>query len=184
MHTEPHEVKSEQVDESFEISVGRCSFTDEMPTEVLVVTDAVLVHGAAMDIAHALLLTERFVPLLVVGVGYAGAGTIPETSAQRLRDLTPTAVEDREGSGGTAPFLGFLRDELSPWLTDRYGVGIVGASYAGGSLGGLFGAWVLLHEPTMFRRYLLGSPSLWWDKGFIFDHEAVYAASTRSPSNG
>jgi hypothetical protein len=28
----------------------------------------------------------------------------------------------------------------------------------------------------MFRRYCLSSPSLWWDKGIIFDHEAEYAA--------
>jgi pimeloyl-ACP methyl ester carboxylesterase len=125
--TEQHQLRSEQVGESFEISVGRCSFIDQMPTEVLVVTDAALQYGAVMDIAHALLLTKRFVPLLVVGVGYTG-------------------------------------------------VGIVGASYAGGSLGGLFGAWVLLHEPAMFRRYCLSSPSLWWDKGIIFDHEASYAA--------
>jgi predicted alpha/beta superfamily hydrolase len=176
MQTEVHELKSEQVGESFEISVGRCSFTDEMPTEVLVVTDAVLQYGATMDIAHALLLTPSFVPLLVVGVGYAGADTLPATFAQRRRDLTPTAVEEHEGSGGAAPFLGFLRDELSPWLVERYGVGIVGASYAGSSLAGLFGAWVLLHEPGMFRRYCLSSPSLWWDKGIIFDHESEHAA--------
>lgn len=177
MQSELHEIQSEHVGESFEISVGRCSFTDEVPAEVLVVSDAVLQYGAAMAIAHALLLTERFVPLLVVGVGYPGTGTLPETRSRRVRDLTPTAVEDYEGSGRAGPFLGFLRDELSPWLADRYGVGIIGASFAGGSLGGLFGGWVLLHEPSTFRRYLLSSPSLWWDKGLIFDHEAAYAAA-------
>jgi predicted alpha/beta superfamily hydrolase len=129
-----------------------------------------------MDIAHALLLTERFVPLLVVGVGYPGAGTLLAARGQRFRDLTPTAVDDREGSGRAASFLGFLRDELSPWLTDRYGVGVVGSSYAGGSLGGLFGAWALLQEPAMFRRYCLSSPSLWWGNAVIFDQEAEYAA--------
>jgi predicted alpha/beta superfamily hydrolase len=176
MRTERHELESEQVGEPFEISVGRCSLDGEMPAEVLVVTDAVLQYGAVLDIAQALLLTKRFVPLLVVGVGYVGAQSILDTRVQRLRDLTPTAVEDHGGSGGAASFLGFLRDELSPWLTDRYGVGTVGATYAGGSLGGLFGAWVLLHEPAMFRRYCLSSPSLWWDEGLIFDHEAEYAA--------
>jgi hypothetical protein len=28
----------------------------------------------------------------------------------------------------------------------------------------------------LFRRYCLSSPSLWWDKCIIFDHEAEYAA--------
>jgi uncharacterized protein len=155
MLTEVHELKSERVGASFEISVGRCTFTHETPTEILVVTDAVFQYGAAMDIAQALLLTQRFVPLLVIGVGYPGAGTVPQTLAERQRDLTPTAVEGREPSGGAEPLLGFLRDELSPWLVDRYGVGAVGGSCAGVSLGGLFGAWVLLHEPSLFRRYCL-----------------------------
>jgi uncharacterized protein len=177
MLTEVHELKSQQVGASFEVSVGRCTFTDETPADVLVVTDAVFQYGAAMDIAQALLLTQRFVPLLVVGIGYPGGDTVPQTWAERQRDFTPTALEGREPSGGAEPFLGFLRDELSPWLSDRYGVGVVGGSYAGVSLGGLFGSWVLLHEPAVFRRYCLGSPSLWWDKGIIFDHEAQYAAS-------
>jgi predicted alpha/beta superfamily hydrolase len=176
MLTEVHELKSEHVGASIEISVGRCTVTDEMPTEALVVTDGVFQYGAAMDIGHALLCTQRFVPLLVIGIGYPGKGTLLETVAERQRDLTPTAVEGREPSGGAEPFLAFLRDELSPWLTDRYGVAVVGGSYAGHSLGGLFGAWVLLREPAMFRRYCLSSPSLWWDKGIIFDHEAEYAA--------
>jgi predicted alpha/beta superfamily hydrolase len=124
-----------------------------------------------------LLLTGRFPPLLVVGVGYAGAGTLRETRAQRFRDLTPTAVEGREGSGGAGRFLGFLRDELSSWLAERFGVGLVGASYAGHSFGGLFGAWAMLHEPATFRRYCLSSPSVYWDGGIIFDREAEYAAT-------
>jgi hypothetical protein len=35
----------------------------------------------------------------------------------------------------------------------------------------------MLHEPAMFGRYCLSSPSLYWDNGIIFDHEAEYAAS-------
>lgn len=50
-------------------------------------------------------------------------------------------------------------------------------TYWGSSLGGLFGAWVLLNEPSTFRRYRLSSPSLWWDGGVIFQHEAAYAQS-------
>jgi uncharacterized protein len=177
MLSEVHEIKSDLVGEPLEIAVGRCTLTGETPTEVLVVTDAVMQFGAVMDITHALLLSQRFVPLLVVGIGYPGRATLPQTLPQRQRDLTPTVVEGREPSGAAEPFLGFLRDELSPWLLDRYGVGIVGGSYAGHSLGGLFGAWVLLTEPSMFSRYCLSSPSLWWDGGMIFDHEADFAAS-------
>ena len=29
--------------------------------------------------------------------------------------------------------------------------------------GGLFGTYVLLHEPTLFKKVLLASPLLWWE---------------------
>ncbi|MEN8139481.1 MAG: hypothetical protein ABFR62_13740, partial [Bacteroidota bacterium] len=35
--------------------------------------------------------------------------------------------------------------------------------YLGYSYGGLFGTYILLNEPQLFNKYLIGSPSLWWD---------------------
>ena len=176
MQTQVHELKCEAVSETFEISVTRCALDDQAPTDVLLVTDPVLQYGATVDIAGALLLSGRLKPLLVVGVGYVGAGTIREALPKRQRDLTPSPVDGREGSGRAAAFLAFLHDELSPWLTQTYGCGLDGAAYAGGSLGGLFGAWSLFQDQRIFDRYLLSSPSLWWDRGLIFDVEATYAA--------
>lgn len=49
--------------------------------------------------------------------------------------------------------------------------------YFGHSLGGLFGAYVLLSEPGSFRGYGLGSPSLWWDDCALFAHEQAYATA-------
>jgi uncharacterized protein len=98
-----------------------------------------------------------------------------ETWERRRRDLTPTAVDDGPGSGGAPGFLGFLRDELTPWLGERYGVQPGQGTYFGHSFGGLFGTWVLLREPSTFRRYALSSPSLWWDRGCMFEVEADYA---------
>ena len=37
--------------------------------------------------------------------------------------------------------------------------------------------WLLLRPPTVFRRYCLSSPALWWDEGVIFDDESAYAAA-------
>jgi predicted alpha/beta superfamily hydrolase len=176
MLSETYALKSDHVGDEFEISVGRCSLTDEMPTDVLVLTDSTLQFGTAMDVGHGLLLTKRFPSLLVVGIGYPGGTDLPKTLDRRQRDLTPTAVSDSEPSGGAPAFLRFLREELSPWLAGRYGAAVDGASYFGHSYGGLFGAWVLLHEPETFRHYALSSPSVWWDGGVIFEHEAAYAA--------
>jgi predicted alpha/beta superfamily hydrolase len=172
--TSVHPMRSEHVGDDLTISVGRCSLTDEAPREVLLVVDASLLFGVAMGVAHGLLFTKRFPSLLVVGVGYPETGLL-ETQARRRRDFTPTAVEDRPGSGGGPAFLRFLRDELMPWLDQRYGVQPGSGTFFGHSLAGLFGSWVLLHEPSTFCRYGLSSPSLWWDNGSIFEVEAEYA---------
>jgi hypothetical protein len=79
--------------------------------------------------------------------------------------------------GGADRFLAFIGEELQPWVQERFGVDARDSTYFGHSLGGLFGTHVLLSEPTSFRRYGIGSPSLWWDNNIIFEREATYAAS-------
>ena len=49
--------------------------------------------------------------------------------------------------------------------------------FAGHSYGALFGAHVLLTEPAMFERYVLSSPSLWFDQRVMFERERRYAAT-------
>ena len=46
---------------------------------------------------------------------------------------------------------------------------------SGDSFGGLFATYALLSEPDTFRRYGIGSPSLYWDDGAMFELEASYA---------
>jgi hypothetical protein len=77
--------------------------------------------------------------------------------------------------GGADRFLAFIGDELRPWVQDRFGVDAADSTYFGHSLGGLFGTYVLLTEPTSFGRYGIGSPSLWWHEEIIFEHETRYA---------
>jgi uncharacterized protein len=79
--------------------------------------------------------------------------------------------------GGAGRFLAFLRDELKPWVRERYGVDPDDSAFFGYSLGGLFATYVLLNEPATFRRYGIGSPALFWDNELLFDHEAAYAGT-------
>lgn len=95
----------------------------------------------------------------------------------RTFDLTPTAdraVNASTGkqyhggvrSGGAPQFLRALTEELIPFIESKYRVtsdrGLAGFSY-----GGLFASWVLLDANGAFARYLIGSPSLWWDNGVV-----------------
>jgi predicted alpha/beta superfamily hydrolase len=119
-------------------------------------------------------LSKLLPPFLVVGIGYRMGG-LAETVEVRARDLTPSRDErfatiygDGFGLGGASRFLAAIREELMPWIAARYSIQPGDATYFGHSLGGLFGAYALIQEPSTFGRFVLGSPSCWWDHGIIF----------------
>lgn len=112
--------------------------------------------------------TQRAPEMIVVGV--------TNTGGDRERDLTPTALKDRPGSGGAARFLSFLKDELRPRIEGAYRT----APYrilVGHSLGGLFAIHVLTSAPDMFNAYVSISPSLWWDDGLALREAEKFFAS-------
>ena len=66
---------------------------------------------------------------------------------------------------------------MFPLIAARYRADMGRKTFAGHSYGGLLGAHILLSAPTMFERYALSSPSLWFDDGLMFRREAAYAAA-------
>jgi uncharacterized protein len=183
--TEVHHLRSEHVGDEYKIFVGHCGLRDGAAPVTLYLTDANGLFGGAVDTIRLMHLSAHLPPLLVVGIGYR-MGAIHQTLAVRTRDLTPTVdptyariFPDQSHMGGARRFLAFIRDELKPWVGARYGVDPDDAAYFGHSMGGLFGTYALLTEPTMFRRHGIGSPSLWWDHDAIFEHEAAYADAHR-----
>jgi predicted alpha/beta superfamily hydrolase len=124
--------------------------------------------------------------LLLVGIAYAGP---LRYRLNRTRDYTPTHVPTggygpayQRVSGGGPNFRRFLKEELIPFIEQRYRVRhdrtLVGHSY-----GGLFASWVAFTDPELFQRYIIVSPSLWYDDHLMFDVEAQYAAGhTRLPT--
>jgi predicted alpha/beta superfamily hydrolase len=177
--TEVHYLRSEHVGDEFKILIGNCGSSGSAPPQALFMGDPWLHFGTAVEITRVLNYTEDLPPLLVVAVGYR-AVTIEDNESVRSRDFTPTVdlasgITDPALMGGASRFLAFLRDELKPWVRERYGVDPDDSSFFGDSYGGLFATYVLLNEPAMFRRYGIGSPSLDWDNGLMFEHEAEYA---------
>jgi predicted alpha/beta superfamily hydrolase len=49
---------------------------------------------------------------------------------------------------------------------------------SGYSLGGLFGLYTLFHDPKLFNKYLIGSPSIQYGEGITFKYEINHANST------
>jgi len=179
--TEVHHLQSSHIGDVFKIFVGHCGDTRAEPPAVLYITDANGLFGGAVDLIRLMQLSAHLPPILVVGIGYR-MGAIADTVVVRARDLTPTFDSDflrmspmHTMMGGAPQFLAFIRDELQPWVSNRFDVDADSAMYFGHSLGGLFGTYVLLTEPRTFSGYGLGSPSLWWHGDMMFDVEAAYA---------
>lgn len=128
----------------------------------------------------------RIAPFVLVGLSYA-VGDTPEFS--RRRDYTPTDRDKTDLESdmpGRAPVFGeaegyrrFLASEVLPLVQKRYRVDMTRSVFVGHSYGSLLGAHILLTSPEMFGKYVLSSPSLWFNKSVMLAREKDYAASHR-----
>jgi hypothetical protein len=132
-------------------------------------------------------LTE---PLIFVGISQPG--TMREWAAARTRDFTPARPVDEYSkqntyadaldlAGGAARFMAFLKDELIPQIESAYPADPAQRGFAGYSLGGLLGTYILASEPQLFQCYLIGSPSLWFNE-FVLTLELEKVAPGRFDS--
>jgi len=122
-------------------------------------------------------------PIILVGIGW-GSGPIPSGSGRpppaRTEDFTPTMLPQSDSlkTGGAAVFARVLREEIIPFVERTYRTtkerGILGNSY-----GALFEVYTLLEHPDLFQKYVIGSPSLWWDNGVMFARESQFARANR-----
>lgn len=92
-------------------------------------------------------------------------------STDRKRDFTyPTAIAaDKKKyptTGASANFIKFLETELQPYINRQYKTS-ASKTLIGESLGGLLAAEILFTKPQLFNRYIIVSPSLWWDNGSL-----------------
>lgn len=92
-------------------------------------------------------------------------------NTDRLRDFTyPSTIEDEKKhfptSGHSDKFIGFIEKELQPYIEKKYKTNS-GKTIIGESLGGLLATEILLKKPTLFSKYIIVSPSLWWDDGSL-----------------
>lgn len=109
-------------------------------------------------------------PCIVVGIA----------NVDRKRDFTFAPQSDKElqkefpTSGESANFIRFVKEEVQPLVRKWYKTRGKGC-LVGQSLGGLLATEILYFEPELFDRYLIVSPSLWWD------HESLHAENVPAP---
>jgi predicted alpha/beta superfamily hydrolase len=127
---------------------------------------------------------EPVPPMIVVGVGYP-TDDLGGIMARRARDLTPTAGDASPiplpsvpfGFGGAAHFLDALVHEVIPEVEARSLADHRDRTLFGHSFGGLFALYTLFRRPDAFQRYLVVSPSIWWDDRVVLRDEQAWADS-------
>ena len=97
-------------------------------------------------------------------------------TVDRRRDFTfPTTItEDKETyptTGHSDKFISFVEKELQPYIQTNYKINS-SKTIIGQSLGGLLATEILLKKPTLFNKYIIISPSLWWDNGSLLNQNS------------
>ncbi|MFN7398491.1 MAG: alpha/beta hydrolase [Sandaracinobacter sp.] len=184
--TEVHRIEAKALGRAYDIAVWlppSYAYAPDRKYPVLFTTDMPQSLPLILGLHRRLRASEQGLEdAIIVGLGYA-VGDTGEYS--RRRDYTPTphgdidAVSDMPGRpvayGEAEGYRLHLRDELFPFLENRYRIDPTRRIYAGHSYGGLFGTHVMLTEPTMFEKYILMSPSLWYGRRLMIARERGYA---------
>ena len=157
------------VDDSYQIDVIEANppniSADKLPV-VFVLGDSLALQSARSS--ATLLSFDGIIPsTLIVGIGYSGLNG-PQGP---LRDYTPTfneaflaQVSGEPELGGADTFLAFINEELKPFIAKEFpSADLADTTVVGHSLSGLFALHVLTSQPSSFQRYVVASPSLWWD---------------------
>ena len=94
-------------------------------------------------------------------------------TVDRRRDFTfSTTIESDKKryptTGHSEKFINFIENELQPFIQKKYKTNS-SKTIIGQSLGGLLATEILFNKPTLFDKYIIISPSLWWDNGSVLN---------------
>ncbi|THC43620.1 IroE protein [Massilia sp. Mn16-1_5] len=153
---------------------------------VLFVTDANYAFPLVRSITQRLTKHAGMEETIVVGLSYAKGDT---GVYSRRRDYTPTVprkhdyrsdMPGRPLALGEAPaYARFLTDQVLPLIAKHYRADMKRKFFVGHSYGSLLGLQILFDKPRTFEYYILGSPSLWYDGGVMFNRLEVYGERHR-----
>ena len=186
-YTRTHHFKADSNGREYRAFIATPSArTPDSPLPVLYALDANGGMGTTVETARMMLLGNEIEPLIIVGVGY-DAG-LREMMTLRNYELTPSSdagMIERSAAagqpladgalGGAAGFLQFISKQLAPFVETEYGGSRDDQGVWGYSLGGLFATYALLQPKPAFQRYIIGSPSLWWNDREMFRLEDARA---------
>jgi predicted alpha/beta superfamily hydrolase len=182
--TEVRDVHAQALNRDYEVIVAlpESYRTSKQRYPVLFVTDANYAFPVVRNIAQRLSKHAGLEEVIVVGLSYSKGDS---GVFSRRRDYTPTTPRNQSYAPdmpGRAPAFGeadaygrFISAEVFPLIAAHYRADMNRKVFIGHSYGSLLGLQVLLSRPDSFEHYILGSPSLWFDNGVMFDREAIHA---------
>ncbi|MEM9495515.1 MAG: alpha/beta hydrolase-fold protein [Pseudomonadota bacterium] len=133
--------------------------------------------------------TEYLMPnVILVGISWQTDLGLEEAFASRFRDYTVVEYKDRDDQaqyqgGQASKHLVFIKDGVIPYVESKYRADPAQRTYFGYSLGGAFGAYVLLAAPDTFKNYVLGSPAIGQSTLDYFDDLEATRATQRGALN-
>ncbi len=163
---------------------SRYRYDDDTRYPVVVCLDGWWTFGAVRDAFRIQPLGRELPEAIVVAVSHADAD-IRRVIQLRAVDFTPTPAAAPPETGVTLPaaevgradrFRRFLVDRALPSVAERFRISD-DRTLVGHSFSALFGLDTLLAEPDAFGRWVLASPSVWWDDRIMFAREEAHAAS-------
>ncbi len=157
---------------------------DEVP--LLVCLDGPWVFGTVRDATRIMSMGGEAPEAAVVGLSFSDR-SMGEYLRQRARWYTPTpwvppeitgvkGIEAHE-CGRAAEYLAVIQDTILPRVEAEHlgGIPVSQRWLIGHSFSALFGLRTLFAAPTAFDRWLLASPSIWWDDRAVLAEEAAFA---------
>jgi uncharacterized protein len=189
-----HIIKSKFTGQQYELFVSlpkKYSTKDTISYPVLYVLDGNFMFPVLNNMQQLLNETNEVKDMIIVGVGYP-TNDILESTVNRTPDYTPTRDTAFENmlkkdmkmsvkTGGAENFLIALKQDIFPLIEKTYRT--KGRGIAGHSFGALFGAYVLLHAPSTFDKYLLSSISIFWDKNIVLQQEKDFYSKGNKSMN-
>lgn len=151
---------------------------------LIVCLDAPWTFGTIVDATRVMSMAGEAPEAIVVGLSFV-ADSMSEYSRQRARWFTPTPWLPPPETGvrdiaadecGRALELGhMIREQVLPMIERDHPVG--DRWFVGHSFSALAGLRYLFDDPSLFDRWILASPSIWWDDRAILAVEDDYAAA-------
>jgi predicted alpha/beta superfamily hydrolase len=188
--TEVYTITSKVNGETYpiEVALPASYYGTDKSYPVVYMLDAYSSFGIMVEMQRLLAFDGELPELIIVGISSKGGSK--EFIYSRARDFTPTHIDPEKlplgirlmtpASGGAEKFLGFITEELIPFIESKFRCKKDDRTIEGHSYGGLFGFYVLFNKPEIFNRYVMISPAVLWDNELILKQEEDFAKKHKS----